>query len=205
MTYTLRTPRLVLHPYNEFAVTQQHVDWLNDRELMQYSEQRHFVHTMKSQYEYARQVKFAEDHSISDKQLLWLIQGSDGKDGYEDLGTISANIDLINKRANLGILIGSRPHQGMGLAAEAWNAVVDWLFSQNCHKVEAGCREDNWKMRRLAVTTGMTFEGQIPSHFKVGETFVDLILYGRFKTDTAQSPWNEMFKHLRPDWKDRDQ
>ena len=180
MTPALRSFRLTLHPYTRILVSLEHVGWLNDPELMQYSENRHLRHTLMSQYAYVS--------NFGDNQHLWLIRC-----GEKDIGTISAHVDDINKRANLGILLGSREHQGQGLAAEAWLAVIDWLFGEGIHKVEAGCRDDNHPMRRLAVTTGMTLEAELPGHFKCGDKWLSAVLYGRFKTDQYHSEWDAMW------------
>ncbi len=185
MTPTLRSLRLILHDYSPSLVAQEHVDWLNDPTVTRFSEQRHYRHTMKSQYDYVRGVQSC-DH-------IWLIRL-----GAEDVGTITAHVDPPNGIANMGILLGPA-FQGQGLAAEAWIAVMEWLFSEGIRKVEAGCREDNWQMRRLALSTGMTLEGEVPGHFKVGDGVKGMALYGRFKDEPQRSQWEEMWRE--PFWK----
>jgi len=162
-------------------VTQLHVDWLNDPDLMQFSENRHESHDLGSQ--------FAFTGGYHPERHLWLIRCNGA-----DIGSISAYLDKNNNNANLGILLGSREHQGQGFAAEAWCTVIDFLFESGVHKVECGCREDNHRMRRLAMTTGFTQEGEVPGHFKVGDTYKGLILYGRFKAEAFVSEWDRMWK-----------
>src|SRR5262245_38422741 len=111
MTPSLRSSRLILHAHAPGPVTQEHVDWLNDKDLMRYSEQRHHEHTLRSQLDYVR-----AEHS---QRKLWLLRC----DGV-DIGTLSAYVDIANKRADLGILIGRREYHGQGLAAEAWTTVI---------------------------------------------------------------------------------
>jgi len=181
MTPALRSLRLILHPYTPMLVSEEHVSWLNDKDLMRYSEQRHKRHDLYSQQIYAG--------GYDGNRNLWLLRCNG-----VDIGTISAYTDNDNSRANLGVLIGKREYQGQGLAAEAWTAVIDWLFDNGFHKVECGCREDNAMMRRLAVTTGMTLEAEIPGHFKVGDEFKGLVLYGRFKVDKYRSEWQKVWQ-----------
>lgn len=188
MTPSLRSTRLILHPYTPMLVTEDHAEWLNDKELMRYSEQRHHAHTIKSQIEYVR--------NDAPERLLWLIRCNG-----TDIGTISAYVDEANKRANLGILLGRREYHGQGLAAEAWLVVVDYLFDQGLYKLECGCMDDNAPMRRLATTTGFVLEAEIPGHFKVGDTYKGLVLYGRFKADVYHSQWEKMWQ--LPFWKPR--
>ncbi len=179
MTPALRSLRLILSPYTPMLVTQEHVDWLNDKKLMRYSENRFFKHTQKTQLNY---VGFdGED------RMLWLIRC----EGV-DIGTLVAHLDKQNNHANLGIMLGKQEYQGQGLAAEAWTAVIDYLFSEGLHKVECGCREDNQPMKRVAITTGMKLEAKIPGHFKVGNKYESLCVYGRFRADKHVSEWAQV-------------
>lgn len=186
MTPALRSTRLMLHAYTPMLVTEEHARWLNDKELLQFSEQRHSEHTVKTQLDYVR--------DGPPNRHLWLIRCN-----AADIGSITAYVDEHDRRANLGILIGRREYHGQGFAAEAWLTVIDWLFDNGYHKIEAGCREDNWPMRRLATTTGMTLEAEIPGHYKVGDKFLGLTLYGRFKADVYHSEWQQMWQS--PFWK----
>src|SRR5215475_12022905 len=125
MTPALRSARLILHPHSPMLVTQEHVDWLNDKDLMKYSEQRHHEHTLRTQLDYVR----AEHPS----RLVWLIRCNS-----VDIGSMSAYVDAANQRADLGILLGRREYHGQGLAAEAWTTVIDYLFDSGLHKIECG-------------------------------------------------------------------
>lgn len=184
MTPTLRSLRLILHAYTPMLVTQQHVDWLNNPELLFYSEQRHRPHSIATQYEYVRGFQPC-DH-------VWVIRC-----GAEDIGTLTAFVDDINGTANMGVLLGSNHGQGFG--TEAWLTVTEWLFSTGVRKIEAGCRDDNWPMRRLALCAGMRLEAEVPGHFKVGDNERGMALYGRFAADTTQSEWEAMWN--APFWK----
>jgi len=179
-TPVLHSQRLTLHPYTTNLVTEEHVAWLNDKELMQFSEQRHHRHTMKSQLTYVSQ----DLTNI----MLWLFRCNG-----VDIGTMSAYIDPENHRVNIGILLGKQEYHGRGLATEAWKTVMEYFFDNGIHKVEAGCRSDNWAMRRLAVSAGMMLEAEIPGHFKVGGKYKGLVCYGRFKEDEYHSSWERMW------------
>lgn len=179
MTPTLRSPRLILTSYTRPLVTQEHVDWLNDRALLQYSEQQRYRHTLRSQLDYVEHVVVTH---------FWVIRCNGA-----DIGTMKAYVDEHNRRANLGILLGNRLYHGQGFAAEAWETVMVWLFGEGINKIEAGCQANNNAMRRLAITTGMTLEGEIPGHFRVGDEYRDLCLYGRFARDVHPSQWEGVY------------
>lgn len=183
MTPALRSARLILHPHSPMLVTCEQVAWLNDKELMCFSEQRHYEHTFRTQLDYVR-----AEHP---NRFLWLLRCNS-----VDIGTMSAYVDFLNKRANLGILIGKKEYQGQGLAAEAWTTVIDYFFDNDFNKIECGCQDDNWPMRRLASTTGFSLEGEIPGHYRVGDKYKGLVLYGRFKKDIYHSPWEKVWQSL---------
>ena len=44
----IRTARLLITPLSERHLTKRYLGWLNDRQLMRYSEQRHKTHTIST-------------------------------------------------------------------------------------------------------------------------------------------------------------
>src|SRR5215475_15788978 len=113
MTPSLRSSRLILHAHSPALVTQEHVDWLNDKDLMRYSEQRHREHTLRTQLDYVR--------DESPQRKLWLIRCES-----VDIGTLAAYVDENNKRCDLGILSGSSENQGQGCDAAEWTGVFNY-------------------------------------------------------------------------------
>jgi len=168
MTPAFTTDQLLLIPYTASMVTDQHVGWLNDADVVRYSEQRHKKHTLESQHEYLNKFPVG-DH-------IWLIRPMT----WVDIGTITAHVDIHNRVANMGILIGEKDKWGKGYGTEAWNAVMFWLFSTGIRKVEAGMMEINMSMRKLCVKAGMRWDGYINDHFidSYGDTR-DAVLYGK--------------------------
>ena len=167
MTPTIETERLTLYPYR--WATQEHVDWLNDPEVVKFSEQRHRTHSIKTQTEYMA--------VIPDGSYIWLIRPRGG----EDIGTITAYVDEPNKLANMGILIGNKAAWGHGYGSEAWGDVMSWLFHCGIRKVEAGCMRSNIGMAKLAIRCGMDLEGARVAHFLVGEQHDDMLMWARFR------------------------
>lgn len=147
------------------------ISWLNNKELMRFSENRHVHHTIKSEQEYI-------DSFDWETAFIWSI------DHYESdriIGNINAFVDPYNRIADMGILIGDSRYQGAGLGVEAWSAVINWLFStQNIRKVEAGCMAVNGPMIGIFKATSMEFESQRKAHFIWEGTNVALVQYGRF-------------------------
>ena len=168
----LTTERLLLRPYYAGMVTDEHVSWLNDPEVVRYSEQRHKRHTLESTHIYVN------DFWTSSGSYIWGIY-IQGADIHMLIGTITAHCDKHNGVANVGIMIGNKDQWGYGYGIEAWDAVCDWLFRIGMRKVEAGCHYENRPMRNLAKLCGMELEGVRHDHFVVDGKPQHLLLYAK--------------------------
>lgn len=164
-TPTIETERLVLYPYT--WATQEHVNWLNDQEVVRYSEQRHSFHTLPTQTAYLA--------AIPTDSHIWVI-----KRDNSDIGTLTAYIDHHNGVANMGIMIGDRSAWGKGYGAEAWKAVMDWLFAGGIRKIECGCMSANRPMWRLAEKCGMRMEAVKFDHFILDGEPADMFCFRKF-------------------------
>lgn len=139
------------------------VSWLNNKDLMKYSEQRHLKHTQASQLKYINDIKHPDQY----KKII--LEGN-------CIGTVSAFIDHNNSVANVGILIGA-PFIGKGYGAIAWGVFCHNLSSYR--KIEAGCMSQNKAMIRVFEKNGMRLEGARRYHFRTGkDQYDDMVLYG---------------------------
>lgn len=190
----ITTERLILHPYYAGMVTDDHVCWLNDPEVVKYSEQRHRKHTLESVQQYVNNL-WTESGSF-----IWSITAlSISNDSPKAcnaikptlIGTITAHIDKPNGIANIGILIGEKSMWGNGFGAEAWAGVCNWLFSRNIRKIEAGCHYENKPMRRLAKLCGMELEAVVHDHFVVDGKPQHLFLYGKIRPQEGSAESHE--------------
>ncbi len=143
------------------------VGWLNDPEVVKFSEQKYKTHTRASQEAYIE--------SLSDDDLyLCLFVGS------AFIGTMTVHVDPNNKIANMGILIGDKYYWGRGLGYEAWRAVCNELLHKKIvRRVEAGCMSCNTYMIKVCETSGMKCEASVPNHFLYHGVPMDLLLWGR--------------------------
>lgn len=168
-TPQLSTKRLILSPYTIDRVTQTHVDWLSDPEVVRYSEQRHLYHSLETQALYIA-------HKYRRGSRLWVISLKDGT----EIGTIGVDIDRENQVGDMGILIGAKDVWRKGYASEAWAAVMDWCFKVlKLRKLECGTMLANIGMRKAAVKCGMEPEGARLAHFLLDGETQDLLLYGK--------------------------
>ncbi len=138
------------------------VSWLNNKELMKYSEQRYLTHTQASQLRYIHGFKEPDQY----KKIT--VEG-------KCIGSVNAYIDQINSVANVGILIGA-PHVGKGYGPIAWGT---FCGSLRARKIEAGCMAKNKAMIRIFEKNAMRLEGTRNYHFQTGkDQYDDMVLYG---------------------------
>lgn len=157
-------------PRTDLDTIKTQIMWLNDRELMRYSEQRHQRHTVSTQRAYVSSFTNHPDNILREIH----------HDGIM-IGTIAAYIDQKNRVADVGILIGAG-WGSKGYGYQAWAMLCDMLFDiLGMHRVEAGCMADNLAMIKICKKYGMREEGRRISHFIVDGRYSDLVLYGRFR------------------------
>lgn len=140
------------------------VRWLNDPDVVRYSEQRHKHHTEETQLDYL----------------------TNGPDVFREIyledrfiGTISAYIDHPNSVADVGILIGEKKEWGKGLGFEAWEAFCDSLFKVGIRKIEAGHMAGNHSMMQICRKYEMHDEGRRLKHFIHNGWPTDVVMWGK--------------------------
>lgn len=169
---TLETKRLTLTAFADAHLTERYVAWLNDPEVVRYSEQRHRRHTLDSCRDFVRSFADGPSH-------LWAIVAKDRALGH--IGNINSAVDAPNRTADVAILIGDRKAWGRGLGAEAWAAVVDFLLGAGgMRKVTAGAMAANAAMVKIMRNAGMTEEGRRRGQFLLDGRPVDVVLTARF-------------------------
>ncbi len=153
----IETERLRLVPFDPPRhLNARYVAWLNDPDVVRFSEQRHKTHTLESCAAFV--TCFADSPA-----RLWAIEtASDGT----HIGNIHADIDVMNGLADVAILIGARDVWGQGYGLEAWNGALGWLKSEpGVRKIVAGCMHANTAMRQIMRNSGMTDDGVRRSHY----------------------------------------
>lgn len=131
--------------------TSKYVGWLNDNEINQYLETRHKMQNLDSVRDFIR--------LCNDSKLTYLL-GIFSKNG-KHLGNIkSGPIDEINKKTDIGILIGEKSFWGKGIATEAIKLLTKYLFENtDLNRIEAGCYEKNLGSKKAFENNGYKEEG----------------------------------------------
>lgn len=171
----LRSARLVIVPFQERHLSERYVGWLNDRELMRFSEQRHKVHSFASCRAYWQSFSGTVHY-------FWAIE--EVAEGLGHIGNINAYVDEWNKLADMGIMIGEVQAQGKGLGLEAWQAVIGFLFSGvGLRKISAGAMAENIAMLKLMKRSGMVADGVRKRHYLLDGKEMDILHMALFREE----------------------
>jgi len=170
-TPIIETSNIFLVPFDNVHLTQRYVSWLNDPEVVRFSENRHRDHTLTSCKDYFYSM-------TRESNLFWALMH---KDDNRHIGNITAYIDLPNATAELAIMIGDRSFQGQGLGLESWKAAMEWLLGDGgFRKVTAGAMSANKRMIRIITVSGMQIEGHRKDQFILDGKEVDMIMAAKF-------------------------
>jgi len=169
------TPRLRITPFAEQYLTLRYVGWLNDPEIVKFSDQRFIEHTLASCREYWQSF-------TNSPNFFWAIICRDSELGH--IGNINAYVDIQHSVADVGILVGERRAWAKGYGLEAWLAVCEYLFRVgNVRKITAGTLSVNVGMLKIMERAGMIDDGRRRrQHLWNGEP-VDVIYAALFRDD----------------------
>ncbi len=169
-TPVLRDAAVVLEPFAHRHLTRRYVSWLNDPEVVRYSEQRHRRHTLDSCRAYVDGFTGSPNH-------FWAIETE--SEGH--VGNIAAMLDPPNWVADLGILLGERSLWGRGVGTAAWRLAMDWLLGPaGMRKVTAGTIAEHQSMLAVMRHVGMIEEGRRRAQVMLEGRPVDLVLMAGF-------------------------
>jgi ribosomal-protein-alanine N-acetyltransferase len=151
-------------------LTPAYVGWLNDPQVVRFSNQRFQTHSTESCRAYLASFEGSANLFLSVKTL-------DGR----AIGTMSVYRSVPHGTADVGIMIGERSCWGGGYGQDAWDTLLGWLLVQpGLRKVTAGALACNVGMVRLMERSGMTLEGVRRGQELVEGSPQDIVLYARF-------------------------
>ena len=152
--------------FTKSMITDRYIFWLNDPNIVHYSELRHNNHTESSCLTY-------HDSMLESGNHFWAIL-SDG----EHIGNLTAYVDFQNRTVDLAIIIGEKKHQGKGIGKKAFEKSIARLSKgKSFRKVTAGCMSSNLPMISLMESVGMKPDGRRFNYFLHENNEVDAVYY----------------------------
>jgi [ribosomal protein S5]-alanine N-acetyltransferase len=164
--------KVVLKPFTVADITSEYVAWLNDPEVVKYSNQRFRQHTIASCQRY--HASFEETDNLFIK--------IERKIDNCFVGTMTAYVSNPHQTVDIGIMIGCRSVWGRGIGQDAWRTLMNWFLSQgSIRKVTAGTMQSNEGMIKLMKRSGMVLEAVRPKQELLNGQPQDILYYGKFR------------------------
>ena len=168
----LVTQDLTLRSLNTSHAGGPYLTWMNDPEVMAFTESRFTAHDAASL------VSFIGAMNDSPTNLLL---GLFSRDDDTHIGNIKLGpVETGHQRAWIGIVIGDRSRWGRGLATQAIDAVAHHgLQNLGLRRVLAGIYADNQASLRAFLKAGFLEIARLPDHSRSGPDWVDDIIMAR--------------------------
>ena len=157
-------------PFEINHLNQRYVNWLNDKDVVKYSEQRHKIHTIESCKKYFHLQQECGNYflAIEDENKI-------------HIGNIGVTIDHYNKSADISIIIGDKQYWGKGFAVRSWNLVMNQLLEQfRFRVVTAGTMSCNKSMIALMHNAKMNIDAVLKNRFLLEGKETDLVVASKF-------------------------
>lgn len=168
----LDSERLILKPFALAHITTDYIDWLNNSEVVKYSNQRFKHHTWVTCVDYLNGFEATGNLFINIEKK---------EDGL-CVGTMTAYVSEFHQTVDVGIMIGRLSVWRVGIGYEAWSLLLSWLLEQeSVRKVTAGTMRCNIPMIKIFERSGMRLEAVRPNQELLNGEPQDILYYGKFK------------------------
>ncbi len=163
--------RLRLSRFTQEHVNASYIGWLNDPNVMKYSNQRFIRHTPETCVRYLQSFTDTNNRFYAIEELVT----------GQMLGTLTVYANLHHQTADIGILIGAVQHWGQGLGAEAFELAVRALASSGqIRKITAGTMSRNVGMVKIMQRSGMHLEALRKAQELLDGQPVDVLYFAQF-------------------------
>lgn len=167
----LRGHKVLLRPFMEFDIDDSYIGWLNDPDVVRFSNQRFLSHDRGSCLRYLASFEGTENLFMNVRRL---------SDDYA-IGTLTAYVSGHHGTADVGIMIGDKSVWGSGYGQDAWNTFTHWLLArENIRKLTAGALACNYGMVKLMERSGMALEAVRKAQEIVEGRPADILYYAKF-------------------------
>ena len=170
--------RIMLREYKREDL--QHMrKWVNDPEVVDNLSDIFLApHTLDATEEFLNSVlKGTRQNTYS-----FVIADKD-TEGY--IGQIDLfNIDMKNRFAEVGIVIGEGDNRGKGLGFEAIKVLQEFVFNRlNMHRLQIKVHSDNTRGHRCYLKSGFKEEGRLRQNFYINGKYLDTIILSILKSE----------------------
>jgi ribosomal-protein-alanine N-acetyltransferase len=161
-----------LQPFVQADITDRYLGWLNDPQVVRFSNQRFRKHDMANSRSYLASFDGTDNLFLSVRRA----------DTGVAVGTLTVYVTRHHGTADVGILIGDTTVWGLGLGQDAWDTISNWLLQHaNVRKITAGTLACNHGMLAVMKRSGMHYEATRMAQEIVAGQAEDIVYYARFR------------------------
>lgn len=171
----LRGEKVILRDMRVEDVTQDYVDWMNDPEVVKFTESRFAIHDLNSTTEFVMGLQESPNNL-----LLGMFDPEDDRHfGNIKLGPVQWYHGL----SDIGLIVGRKSFWGRGIASESITLLCEYAFTTlGLHKVTASCYASNRGSAKAFLNAGFQQEGKRPLHVKGESGWEDVLEFGKIGT-----------------------
>lgn len=163
--------KVLLKPFSASDINESYVGWLNDPDVVRFSNQRFLKHSSESCSRYLASFEGTANMFISICRL------SDDR----PIGTLTAYVASHHGTVDVGIMIGDKSVWGGGYGQDAWDTFTNWLLEhEDIRKLTAGTLACNFGMIKVMERSGMTLEAMKKAQEIVEGQPVDILYFAKF-------------------------
>lgn len=163
-------PGLTLGILTQSNVTSQYVEWLNDYEVVKYTEQRFVTHDIQ------KVRRFVINKFESFDEYLFGIFLDKSHIGNIKIGPVNCH----HKQADISYIIGSKKAWGRGIASSVVRRVSEFGFQElRLERITAGCYALNVASARVLEKCGFNQVARIKNSAIFEGGRVDTLLYAK--------------------------
>ena len=171
---SLEETKFQLKPVTVNDITSAYVNWLNDAEIMQHTEQQFRTTTLEDASDYVALM------AQSKTDLFYGLFFEGTYIGSIKLGKINPN----HKTADLSYIIGDKSFWGMGIASKMIKKMVSLAFERlELEKIVAGVYATNLAYIRVLEKNRFVSGGKQRDQFIFRGKRIDGLIHGRLKPD----------------------
>lgn len=167
----LQGAKVSLRVFQENDITKAYIGWLNNPQVVRYSNQRFRQHTRESSLQYLATFDRCSNHFFA------ICDGATGA----VVGTLTVYRNLHHRTADIGIMVGDPASWGRGIGLDAFRTMAQSLVrSGQMRKLTAGAVAENKAMLRIMERAGFELEAVRCGQELLDGRPVDLLYYARF-------------------------
>lgn len=160
-----------LVPFEISDIDDAYVGWLNDQQVVKFSNQRFLKHDRESCLRYFASFKDSGNLFLSIRRL----------DNNVQIGTMTAYVSRHHGTVDVGIMVGEKSVWGSGVGGDAWDTLANWLLEKKkIRKLTAGTLACNFGMVNVMKRSGMYHEATRKEQEIVDNECIDVVYYAKF-------------------------